>query len=994
MINTFVIHTRFFMAFKVLFAVAFLQLAVYTYTCIIANKKEVPHVSTMSEMEYTKVLMSVHDELGDEFKQLWMRDELESLRNELITAVNNAKKGDKYGSLFNEVLIKINDYVSRAMPSQDIIPALPGEYDQKKYEQLLENLNRALSQLKTQEEADRSFFKLLSEKYTEYKSSVDYIRRVVVKRLYKISPEFVCKKNSEGHIVCNSEGKPKILEDIMQKDVNGKYAISTRLLILKQFIKQFGWCEGVIHDKDARGEGYRCEKLRKEISEYRDRLEVAGELFDARGKEKNVISEFAATVDESIFDRFDYNARGRIKSYNFRMLKVADSIAKGFFASKNPTREDLYVFSIAFEMTFSMVIPDKDTNPDEYETDIRKNLFFDYYSDNLVNAVFNAQDVEKKEESAAREKYISGYGINYKNYLEVIYLFFISQNNMTALEKFVNARLMISECNKSEEALSEEEVVNQIEAGTEQYRLWFDEFAHKGVNDFKDMILRRYACKKDSITVCLDLSEALSGEKPNKRFTEVLRIAAMEIALKECDDPGEVDQYADGIVLDLTEFFNNANSVWCEIQELNCKQNRSDSEEKKLKELRSLIMKTSLENINLDNSYISYDGIANTCSLVIGSREMNTNIYSETKTAQYIVGELLSPFYHTEYVYIDDNGRPTKRETARMKEKVVVDYFDTVSGFRFRDEYGRQLQQDDFIARNGIGHFRVYDGKKELSKDDVEQLISERTGIAYKTGLMMPIDEFEKRFRYLMAPTGTEFFRSDGTPLSRNEINATKKNSSYSMIGKKEYDNIFIFDGNSEPISIDRLKSTKRLITKKFRIVFDSEEKNGKCLEKRDVCIDEIASMFVYDNYVNPVIGYDAGLLRACWNFDDILKAEKTFRNYYKEKNKRLAFGIKNNGSLIVTRANLMIAACNYILNEKIISNKKDLEKPFNDFSQFYTYAQEKHRFKLGEKSYRGLNDLLIDGGFMEVNHKNLFDIILLYFTYRNLWKTYRFSMM
>lgn len=405
-------------------------------------------------------------------------------------------------------------------------------------------------------------------------------------------------------------------------------------------------------------------------------------------------------------------------------------------------------------------------------------------------------------------------------------------------------------------------------------------------------------------------------------------------------------------------------------------------------------MKTSLENINLDNSYISYDGIANTCSLVIGSREMNTNIYSETKTAQYIVGELLSPFYHTEYVYIDDNGRPTKRETARMKEKVVVDYFDTVSGFRFRDEYGRQLQQDDFIARNGIGHFRVYDGKKELSKDDVEQLISERTGIAYKTGLMMPIDEFEKRFRYLMAPTGTEFFRSDGTPLSRNEINATKKNSSYSMIGKKEYDNIFIFDGNSEPISIDRLKSTKRLIKKKFRIVFDSEEKNGKCLEKRDVCIDEIASMFVYDNYVNPVIGYDAGLLRACWNFDDILKAEKTFRNYYKEKNKRLAFGIKNNGSLIVTRANLMIAACNYILNEKIISNKKGLEKPFNDFSQFYTYAQEKHRFKLGEKSYRGLNDLLIDGGFMEVNHKNLFDIILLYFTYRNLWKTYRFSMM
>lgn len=72
----------------------------------------------------------------------------------------------------------------------------------------------------------------------------------------------------------------------MQKDVNGKYAISTRLLILKQFIKQFGWCEGVIHDKDARGEGYRCEKLRKEISEYRDRLEAAGELFDAPGKEK------------------------------------------------------------------------------------------------------------------------------------------------------------------------------------------------------------------------------------------------------------------------------------------------------------------------------------------------------------------------------------------------------------------------------------------------------------------------------------------------------------------------------------------------------------------------------------------------------------------------------------------------------------------------------------------------------------------------------------
>ena len=86
-----------------------------------------------------------------------------------------------------------------------------------------------------------------------------------------------------------------------------------------------------------------------------------------------------------------------------------------------------------------------------------------------------------------------------------------------------------------------------------------------------------------------------------------------------------------------------------------------------------------------------------------------------------------------------------------------------------------------------------------------------------------------------------------------------------------------------------------------------------------------------------------------------------------------------------------MIAACNYILNEKIISNKKDLEKPFNDFSQFYTYAQEKHRFKLGEKSYRGLNDLLIDGGFMEVNHKNLFEILYLIFEYPHKHYTFKY---
>ncbi len=79
-------------------------------------------------------------------------------------------------------------------------------------------------------------------------------------------------------------------------------------------------------------------------------------------------------IDESIFDEHSDKP----------LFKLADDLASGKFRTNGRTRKDLYMFAFAFGMTSSF---GKDDLAYDERTDIEKNLFQDYYTDNLLRYI-------------------------------------------------------------------------------------------------------------------------------------------------------------------------------------------------------------------------------------------------------------------------------------------------------------------------------------------------------------------------------------------------------------------------------------------------------------------------------------------------------------------------------------------------------------------------------------------------------------------------------
>ncbi len=126
------------------------------------------------------------------------------------------------------------------------------------------------------------------------------------------------------------------------------------------------------------------------------------------------------------------------------LLKLADDLASGKFRVNGATKEQLYIFAVAFDMSAGQ------ENTDE-SRDIEKNLFHDYYNDNLLRYVL---DEEYIRNTTNYENEPSGEGINYKNYVELIYLYYLSKHPlMSAREKLERIQSTIERCAKAAKEL-------------------------------------------------------------------------------------------------------------------------------------------------------------------------------------------------------------------------------------------------------------------------------------------------------------------------------------------------------------------------------------------------------------------------------------------------------------------------------------------------------------------------------------------------------------
>ena len=167
-------------------------------------------------------------------------------------------------------------------------------------------------------------------------------------------------------------------------------------------------------------------------------LEQLGAQGDgASGILETIEQEFCAFLKPSGKDKTFRQAKKdakKARKTDWTLLKLADDLAGGKFRVNGITREQLYVFAIAFHMRY---YPDPAAADYDPNLDVVKNLFQDYYSDNLLRSVLDEEYLQNKTFYEAEP---TGEGINYKNFVEIIYLYYLCRTDLTAAEKLRRAQ--------------------------------------------------------------------------------------------------------------------------------------------------------------------------------------------------------------------------------------------------------------------------------------------------------------------------------------------------------------------------------------------------------------------------------------------------------------------------------------------------------------------------------------------------------------------------
>ncbi|MGN0484737.1 MAG: hypothetical protein ACI4HI_14405 [Lachnospiraceae bacterium] len=279
-------------------------------------------------------------------------------------------------------------------------------------------------------------------------------------------------------------------EEYMERIVNrlespedGWQGDSLRLRILKRFIKYGNYL------KDAGISG------KKAVEDY---------VKEKLGK-KPGIEEVLANIDDDIFSVLNFeteNSEGLSKEEKkkqkernksarkkYELLKIADDLAGGKFRTEGATKKSLYLFAMVYEMTYYS------GNGDilDPKTDIETNLFRDYYTNNFMRFISE----EYKEKPTGYDLDPSGQGINYKNFAEMIYLYYISQDD-SPQEKIRLSSEMIQEVQTKQ--FKSGGLDTKEKGGTVYYRRFFkqemfdEDVFRLSQEEFKEFLLENYNC--------------------------------------------------------------------------------------------------------------------------------------------------------------------------------------------------------------------------------------------------------------------------------------------------------------------------------------------------------------------------------------------------------------------------------------------------------------------------------------------------------------------
>lgn len=180
-------------------------------------------------------------------------------------------------------------------------------------------------------------------------------------------------------------------------------------------------------------------------------------------------------------------AAAKKNDIDFELIEMCNDLAAGNFRVNGKTKVYLYYFAFMFEMT--VPLDGKQCDP---ERNIVKNLFQDFYNDNFLRLL--SSDYTDPKNATAFEKEPTGEGINYKSFVEMIYIYFLCRDdlNMTQGEKIDKAEAIIDECVKR--AKKESKLLTiKPDIHTDVYRdLHVNVLLNKEIDDIADYILAHY----------------------------------------------------------------------------------------------------------------------------------------------------------------------------------------------------------------------------------------------------------------------------------------------------------------------------------------------------------------------------------------------------------------------------------------------------------------------------------------------------------------------
>ena len=213
-----------------------------------------------------------------------------------------------------------------------------------------------------------------------------------------------------------------------------------RLRLLRQFIAEGGALAYKVQRENGKKQTVYIYKGKHYLTEYaKNRL----------GVKPATDVELAEAMDDGVFDILKGAKRDDIKSDGkYGLIKMISDLASGYFRTGGNTKRALYLFAMVFGMSFYTgsttkwsslpVIRDSDT-------DIELNLFVDFYCNNMIRYMRQEYDDVQLTQVDTDP---SGHGINFKNYAEIIYLYFISRTDLDAREKLSRSNEMLLEIDR------------------------------------------------------------------------------------------------------------------------------------------------------------------------------------------------------------------------------------------------------------------------------------------------------------------------------------------------------------------------------------------------------------------------------------------------------------------------------------------------------------------------------------------------------------------